>query len=256
MCLIVFAYKSHPEFPLIVVANRDEFYARATRPAHFWTEYPQVFAGRDLDSKEQGTWMGVNSAGRFAAVTNFREMDFNETTSKRSRGELTANFLSSNTPVTHYLETIEKEANNYKGFNLLLWDTENLFYASNRDKKTQALKPGIYGLSNGALDSPWPKVLQAKQQLTTQLQQSFNAETLLKVMLNREQASDDQLPDTGIDIESERLLSACFIQSDSYGTRSSTVLLINKSNEMIFLEQNWNSFGLAEEKKYLKLGSS
>ena len=256
MCLIVFAYQTHPDFPLIVVANRDEFYARATRPAHFWAEHPQVYAGRDMAAShpdQQGTWMGINTAGRFAAVTNFREMDFNETASKRSRGELTARFLSANTAVDDYIDTVQQRADHYKGFNLLLWEQEKLFYLSNYNNSMQALKPGIYGLSNGMLDSPWPKVLQAKAQLTAQLQEPFNAETLLPLLTNREQAADHLLPDTGIDIESERLLSSCFIHSDAYGTRASSVVLIDKTHRVTFLEQNWNAAGQAEEQQYLEM---
>jgi uncharacterized protein with NRDE domain len=259
MCLIVFAYRTHPEFPLIVAANRDEFYARPTRAAHFWADHSDVFAGRDMESPqpgEQGTWMGINTAGRFAAVTNFREMDFNETVSRRSRGELTANFLCAHTPASEYLKTVREQAGNYKGFNLLLWDKDNLCYVSNRIEKNQALRPGIYGLSNGVLDSPWPKVLQAKQQLTALLQHSFNAETLLSVLMNRNQAADHHLPDTGIDIESERLLSPCFIQSERYGTRASTVLLVHKNNTITFLEQNWNAEGLPEARHYLELAAT
>lgn len=256
MCLIVFAYQTHPEFPLIVVANRDEFYARPTRPAHFWSDHSQVFAGRDLESPrldQQGTWMGINTTGRFAAVTNFREMDFNEATSKNSRGELTAHFLSANTAVADYIQTVQQQADNYKGFNLLLWEKEKLFYISNRIQADAVLKPGIYGLSNGALDSAWPKVQQAKTQLAAQLQQAFSTETLLKVLMNREQARDQYLPNTGIDIESERLLSSCFIHSDAYGTRASSVLLVHKNRRMIFLEQNWNAAGLAETRQWLEI---
>jgi len=256
MCLIVVAYKVHPDFPLIVVANRDEFYARPTRSAHFWADYPDVFAGRDLESPQldqQGTWMGINKQGRFAAVTNWRELDFNEASTKRSRGELTAHFLQSNTPAMEYLKTIEQQPENYKGFNLLVWENNALFYASNRIGKMQTLKPGVYGLSNGVLDSLWPKVINAKQQLGLRLQQSFSAGDLLDVLMNRNQAADQHLPDTGIDIESERLLSSCFIHSESYGTRASTVLLMHKNRDITFLEQNWNTDGMAEEKKYLKL---
>jgi len=261
MCLIVFAYQVHPEFPLIVAANRDEFYARPTQPAHFWTNHPQVFAGRDIESPDinkQGTWMGINKQGRFAAVTNFREMDFNETTAKRSRGELTANFLCSDTPVTEYLSTVQQAAENYKGFNLLLWEAHHLFYVSNRVEKVQTLKPGIYGLSNGALDSAWPKVVQAKQQLASLITKPFSADILLSILMNRDQAADHTLPDTGIDIESERLLSSCFIQSEHYGTRASTILLIDKNNEMTILEQNWreqtaDKKNAAGEQRFLKL---
>lgn len=256
MCLIVFAYQTHPDFPLIVVANRDEFYARATRPAHFWSDHQQVYAGRDLEAShtdQQGTWMGINRSGRFAAVTNFREMDFNEATTKRSRGELTARFLSADTAVTDYIQTVQQQADNYKGFNLLLWEKEQLFYLSNRIKTDTELKPGIYGLSNGALDSPWPKVLHAKAQLAAQLQQDFKAENLLPLLMNREQAADSLLPNTSIDIESERLLSSCFIHSNSYGTRASSVVLVHKNRQVTFLEQNWNASGLAEQQHYLEM---
>lgn len=253
MCLIAFAYKVHPDFPLVLVANRDEFYARATQTAHFWIEHPDVFAGRDLDAAERGTWMGINRSGRFAAVTNFREMDFNEAVCKHSRGELTAHFLSANTAAIEYIQNVQQHADHYKGFNLLLWEKEKLFYVSNRIQADTLLTPGIYGLSNGALDSAWPKVQQAKAQLATQLQHCFNAETLLTLLMDRRQAADQQLPNTGIDMASERLLSSCFIHSDSYGTRASTVLLMHKNGGITFLEQNWNAAGLAEERQWLEI---
>lgn len=259
MCLIVFAYRAHPDFPLIVLGNRDEFYARPTRAAHFWADQPQVFAGRDLESPEtskQGTWMGINKQGRFAAVTNFREMDFNETGGKRSRGELTANFLCSGTALDAYLRTVEKNRENYKGFNLLLWENNILCYVSNRIDQSQILAPGIYGLSNGMLDDAWPKVRYAKQQLQTALeQQAFNTESLLDILLNTEQATDDRLPNTGIDIESERLLSSCFISGEHYGTRASTCVLINKHQHITFLEKNWepkNAKSAAVQQRFLQ----
>jgi len=258
VCLIAVAYRCHADYPLIVLGNRDEFYARPTRPAHFWADYPGVFAGRDLQDAQQGTWMGINTNGRFAAVTNFRELDIHEAAGKRSRGELTAHFLTSDIALETYFDTLDESAGAYKGYNLLLWEHGQLVHTSNRGDSPRQLAPGIYGLSNGVLDAPWPKTLLAKQRLQLALAQPFSTENLLALLRDETPAADDALPDTGIDIESERLLSSCFIRSEHYGTRASTCITINKHGAICFLEQNWLPYSgegrvLAGEQRFLHL---
>jgi uncharacterized protein with NRDE domain len=266
VCLIVFAYRYHADYPLIVLGNRDEFYARPTRAAHFWADAPDIFAGRDLQDshpEQQGTWMGINTSGRFAAVTNFREtgrreLDVNEASAKHSRGELTARFLTSGVALDTYLDTLTATATQYKGYNLLLWEHGKLLHASNRSAGTRQFAPGIYGLSNGVLDAPWPKTVLAKKRLQLALAQPFSTDSLLELLLDDTPAPDDTLPDTGIDRASERLLSSCFIHSEHYGTRASTCMTINKQGEIYFLEQNWlPSFGenkiVVGEQRYLHL---
>lgn len=252
MCLIVFALHSHPDYPLIVVANRDEFYARPTQSARFWPDHPSVFAGRDLQAADKGTWMGINRHGRFAAVTNFRELDAGEHTAARSRGELPSRFLCHDLALDDYAQAVQDEGLHYKGFNLLLWENHRLAHISNRSASPQLLEPGIYGLSNGALDTPWPKVKHAKAALQDALAKPFSADSLLTILGNRDPANIDALPDTGIGLESELLLSSCFIHSEHYGTRASTVLLIHHSGEITWLEQGWNEAGKAAEKQFLQ----
>jgi uncharacterized protein with NRDE domain len=246
VCLIVVAYRCHPDYPLIVLGNRDEFYARPTRPAHFWADAHGVFAGRDLQDAQQGTWMGINTTGRFAAVTNFRELDMNEAAGKRSRGELTKRYLCTDIALDTYLDTLTDTATQYKGYNLLLWEYGKLIHTSNRGDNPRQLAPGIYGLSNGVLDAPWPKTVLAKQHLQLALAQPFSTENLLDLLRDDTPAPDDALPDTGIDIESERLLSSCFIRSEHYGTRASTGITIDAQGAITFLEQNWLPFSGAD----------
>lgn len=256
MCLIVVANRVHPDYPLVMVANRDEFYSRPARPAHFWEDVPDIFAGRDLESADpaqQGTWLGINRHGRVAAITNFREMDFRETPGLMTRGVLTTNFLRHDCTLDAFVIQTQHTSHRYKGYNLLLWEAGRLLYVSNRAAAISELAPGIYGQSNGLLNVPWPKVLTAKHLLQQALQQPFSAETLLPILLGRAYAPDEQLPDTGIGIESERLLSSCFIQGEGYGTRATSVVLIHRSGTMTFLEQNWNMLGGQDEQRYLQL---
>ncbi len=155
MCLILFAYKIHTEYPLVLAANRDEFFDRPTDPAGFWADAPKIFAGRDL--RGGGTWLGVTTAGRVAAVTNFRDRsEFGP--AMRSRGLLTREFLSGSQPVESYLQVLAGEGQRYRGFNLLVADQDGLGYFSNRQGQPRQLGPGLYGLSNHLLDTPWPKV--------------------------------------------------------------------------------------------------
>ena len=256
MCLIVFALHQHPDYPLILVANRDEFFTRPSKPAHFWPDMPHIFAGRDLESADpaqQGTWLGINRQGRVAAITNFREMDFHETPGLHSRGELTANYLRDNTTLNDYVEQVHAAKHRYKGYNLLLWEAGQLRYQSNCIASPPVLEPGIHGLSNGLLNTAWPKVVRGKTELRNAMLKPFSAESLLPVVLSRDIAPDQMLPDTGIGIESERLLSSCFIHSDGYGTRATTVVLIDRHGTITFLEQNWSLLGEAEEQRFLQL---
>lgn len=255
MCLMVFGWRAHPDYPLIVVANRDEFYARATRSAHFWPDHPDVFAGRDLEAADRGTWMGIHRSGRFAAVTNFREMDVNETAAARSRGELTARFLTTPVSLDDYLQTVHSEGNRYKGFNLLLREQNRLVHISNRSTAPRVLDEGIYGLSNGSLDANWPKVQRAKAMLAAALAKPLTPDSLVTLLGDRTPADISELPTTGIDMASEILLSSCFIHSPAYGTRATTVLLVHNDGTIVFLEQNWNDKGIVSSREYLRLST-
>lgn len=243
MCLILFACQQHNDYPLVILANRDEFYARPSLSAHFWKNHPQPLAGRDLQAG--GTWMGITKTGRFAAVTNYRS-GLAETGNKRTRGELPLRFLAATGSAHQFISDLDTSAEDYAGFNLLVGDAVSgqLAYYSNRGPGYSEITEGIHGLSNGFLDTPWPKVTEGKQALSDALQQpSMDPQRLFNVMQNAEPASDDQLPDTGIPLEKERLLSSRFIQSRDYGTRVTTLLLIDRSGQGQWLEQNYTSGG-------------
>jgi uncharacterized protein with NRDE domain len=235
MCFIVFAYQVNPSYRFMAAANRDEFYERPTSPADFWEEAPHVLAGRDL--KEGGTWMGVTREGKFAAITNYRDPSAFQT-SAPSRGKLVSNFLTGTESAASYIEKIAREGQDYNGFSLICGDTRDLFVYSNRGK-IEKLGPGIYGLSNHLLDSPWPKVTKGRKALTAALSKR-GAEleaALFEILSDRKSAPDRKLPSTGIELEKERLLSPIFIQSPGYGTRSSSVLLLARNQRVKFVEK-------------------
>ncbi|MCC3648624.1 MAG: NRDE family protein [Bacillota bacterium] len=235
MCLILFAYKVHPKYKLIVAANRDEFYERPTAPAHFWEDHPHILAGRDL--RKMGTWMGVTRNGRFAALTNYR--DPNELTEgKRSRGDLVADFLKGSASPADFMNRASEHRSSYPGYNLLAGNLEELFYYSNVEDRVELLQPGIYGVSNHVLDTEWPKVKKGKEGLTALLDNAEGnlTEDLFTLLQNADSAPDERLPKTGVSLEWERILSPLFIKSDGYGTRSSTVLLMSK-DEIFYKER-------------------
>jgi uncharacterized protein with NRDE domain len=239
MCLIAFALDAHPAYRLVVAANRDELYARPTAPAAWWTDAPDVLAGRDL--REGGTWMGVTRAGRFAAVTNYRDPGLAQKAGAPSRGALVADFLRGGVDAESYMRRLEKRAAEYNGFNLLVGDDAGLFYLSNRTDGVRRLEPGVYGLSNALLDTPWPKVVRAKGAMADALAAAggdgWDA-TLWEALADRVIAADDSLPDTGVGAERERLLSPPFIRTDVYGTRASSVLTVARDGQSRFIERS------------------
>ena len=238
MCLIVFAYRYHPHYPLILAANRDEFYERPTMKASFWEDHPSVLAGRDM--KYGGTWMGITRAGRFAAITNFRDMtEFRE--HPLSRGLMVKEFLVNRQSPENYIKGIIARQDEYNGFNLLFGDLATLFYHSNRSRGTRSLKPGIYGLSNHLLDTPWPKVERSREALNRILDRSntVDPEDLFEILSDRTVPHNHELPDTGFGLEWERVLSSPFIGSPAYGTRASTVLLIDTDGLVWFEERSF-----------------
>jgi uncharacterized protein with NRDE domain len=238
MCLILFAYNVHPDYRLILAANRDEFYDRPSAPADFWTSHPQVLAGKDL--KEKGTWLGVTKEGKFAAITNYRDpASWKE--GAPSRGRLVSRYLTGSAGPEKYLRNVVKKADVYNGFNLLLGDGADLFVYSNRGN-VRNLSAGIYGLSNELLDTRWPKVQRGKQLLKRALAKKGKEleGALFDLLADRAVPADRDLPDTGIGLEWERLLSTMFIKSPVYGTRSSTLLLIGKNKRIKLIEKNYN----------------
>lgn len=235
MCLIVFAWKVIPACPLILAANRDEFFERPTQAASWWEDAPQVYAGRDLQAG--GTWLGTSKQGRFAALTNIRNGSAPRSEA-RSRGELVANFLRGDMTAQDYLQTMKMSAGEYNGFNLLFGDATSAYWFSNHpDHEAQALEPGIYGLSNGVLDTPWPKVLRAKAQFASLLCQGAPDEAYFDMLADTTPASDGRLPDTGVSLEWERLLSPICIESPAYGTRASTLLRVHEGGVSQMIEK-------------------
>jgi uncharacterized protein with NRDE domain len=234
MCLILIAHGAHSEFPLVIAANRDEYYQRPTARAAFWQDHPHILAGRDLEC--MGTWLGVTRGGRFAALTNFRDPRERKTDAP-SRGRLVSDFLATEQEPRQYLEEMASEAPRYNGFNLLAGDIDGVFYFSSRTRSMQQVLPGIHGLSNHLLDTPWPKVERGKQRLQAVLAGEFNAEALLDLLHDREQAPESELPDTGIGLELERVLSPALIVSPQYGTRSSTAVLFGGDGSVSFTER-------------------
>ena len=225
MCLIVFAWKLLPTCPLVMAANRDEFFNRPAKAADWWDDRPDVYAGRDL--QEGGTWLGINRQGRFAALTNIRNGQPRRA-DLRSRGELVAGYLDSEQSAEDYLAKVRQSADQYNGFNLLIGDGEHVFWFSNEnDSAPLALQPGIYGLSNGSLDTPWPKVVRAKAQFSSLLCQSAPDDAYFDMLSDTTHAADSRLPDTGVSLEWERLLSPICIESPDYGTRASTLLKVH-----------------------------
>jgi len=237
MCLIVYAQDYHPRYRLILAINRDEFFERPTAPAGFWPEAPHVLAGRDL--QRGGTWFGVSTTGRVAAVTNYREPHGGHHHDK-SRGMLVFDYLNGEERAEEYLKRIAVDAGCYGGFNLLLGDAGRLYHFSNRGAGITAISPGIHGLSNHLLDTPWPKVVTARQRLEQLLRKDDpQPEELSELVSDSTPFPDHLLPDTGVGLERERMLSSLFISGDDYGTRSSTMLMVDRENRITFLEQSY-----------------
>lgn len=239
MCLITFALHQHPQYPLVLVANRDEFYARPTDPAHFWNEAPDVLAGRDL--RQGGTWLGIRKDGRWAAVTNFRDLERRQY--PLSRGDLTRSFLCSNVPPAEFIRSLQPTMSRYGGFNLLLGDATGVHYCSNRTPLETQLEPGVYGLSNHLLDTPWPKLVKAKVRLR-QLLSNGNApgeDELANLLADptRYASDSDDLPNASVDPGLEHALSAAFINTPEYGTRCTTVLTVSREGEVKFVERSF-----------------
>jgi uncharacterized protein with NRDE domain len=242
MCLITLAYRCHPDYPLLVAANRDEFYRRPTAAAQFWAEAPRLLAGRDLEAG--GTWMGITECGRFAAVTNHRNPP-STPPKPRSRGMLTLDYLLGAAPAPDYLQSLARRAGDYAGFNLVLADHSGLFYFSNVENRLRRLPPGVYSLSNALLDANWPKQRRAARALAALIPGAVDHGELRATVSDRTPATDEELPDTGIGRELERALSSQFIVTGDYGTRATTTLAIHRSRRVEFLEQSFKPGGTA-----------
>jgi uncharacterized protein with NRDE domain len=250
MCLMVFAWRSHPDYPLVLAANRDEFYLRRTRPAAWWGNAVSVLAGHDEEAG--GTWLGITRRGRFAALTNVRAPS-ERNPHAPSRGTLVLSALQAPASPTSWLQSNAARMNAYNGFNLLLGDvapmaggeSENeprLDYFTNRGSEpARALAPGVYGLSNAALDTPWPKVTRAVTRFACSIASRVDLDMLLRLLENRELARDSELPSTGVPYEWERALSSIQIRANGYGTRASTVITVRNDGLTTFFERSYDT---------------
>ncbi|MEL0067827.1 MAG: NRDE family protein [Gammaproteobacteria bacterium] len=250
MCILFIAIEQHPLYPLIIAANRDEFYARPTQESAFWPESPELLAGRDLQSG--GTWMGVNKSGYIAALTNVRDLTRNDQDAI-SRGHLVSNFLQQ--PQTDYEHELQQSADHYNGYNLLYGHWRNLSVYNNINDTLQRLSAGVYGLSNAMLDTPWPKLSSGVQNLTHLLASDPEQlpEQLFTVLADSNRAADEHLPDTGIGLAYERALSSIFINLDNYGTRSSTVVLISDDQQLQWYERSYDDRGTIFDTQHYEL---
>lgn len=228
MCLILFAVLPDPDHRLVVAANRDEQYSRPSAQANWWPDFPHVLGGRDLEAG--GTWLGISRTGRFAAVTNFRE-DPPDPLPPRSRGELTAGFLTGGMAAESFLRQVHENADEYRGFNLVLGDDTGFYYYSNRDRKIQPLPPGYYGLSNQLLDCDWPKVIRGRKQLSRLADAGFPPDELFGLLF----CQGDGAP-----------FSQSFIATETYGTSASTVITVSATGSVYFEERSFRPWGEAD----------
>ncbi|HEY3349238.1 MAG TPA: NRDE family protein [Thermoanaerobaculia bacterium] len=261
MCLIVLAWQTSPTFRLAVAANRDEFLARPTAPAAWWPDAPDVLAGRDL--RGGGTWMGVTRTGRFAALTNFRDTTAPRKGGAPSRGNLVEDFLRKEEGPAAFLSRLARNADTFEGFNLLVSDAGELWSFSNAEESGPvALSPGVFGLSNHLLETPWPKVTAARERFERALSEVRDAEELegrlLTLLRNRSLAPDAALPETGLPLTWERALSAAFVVLPDYGTRASTALVVGADGEARFTERTFGAGGapLGEVRETFRLSET
>jgi uncharacterized protein with NRDE domain len=224
----------------VVAATRDEWRERPTEASGWWKDHPEILAGRDL--RAGGTWMGVTKGGRFAAVTNFRDPSDKRTTAL-SRGNLVADFLLSDAAPSDYLASLVPRASQFNGFNLIVGDGKSLAYFGSRESKVRGIEPGVHGLSNHLLDEPWPKVTRAREAMEAALRAPQPAPHLFDLLSDRNTASDDELPDTGVGIAWERRLAPALITGEEYGTRSSTVLTVTSDGHVAWEERTRDSGG-------------
>ncbi len=247
MCLLLLAYKTHPNYKLIIAANRDEFYERPALPLHNWEGNPELFAGKDIQGK--GTWLGITKNGKIAAITNYRDMNKIKLDAP-SRGKLVTDFLLHKTTSENYSNILLETADMYNGYNLIYGDVDNLFYFSNINKEPIKLSSGIHGLSNHLLDTPWPKVVKSKKEFFKIIEEENPSEDKLFQLLGDNEIFNKDLPETGLGKELERMVSPIFTVTEKYGTRSSSVILVDLHENVTFTEKS-----LINENKKWKISS-
>ena len=242
MCLINFNIGSHDKYKMIIAANRDEFYSRPTAPVHYWEDHPNILGGRDL--KAQGTWLAVSKSGKIGALTNIRTPEEMTAEAKKSRGELVVNYLLSEKSPKEYLTALAGHSSDYAGFNLLTGTPDELYYMNNYDNKISRVTDGTHGLSNEYLDTPWPKVVIGKEQLDKVISEDdIDIDALFSLLRIDTKAADDIVQQTGIDAGLEKKLSPLFIDIPDfdYGTRCSTVVLVDRQNNITLIERTFKN---------------
>lgn len=238
MCLLLIANNIHQEYKLIIAANRDEFYNRPALKAAFREESPGLLAGKDLEGG--GTWLGITKSGRFSAITNYRDFSRDIKTNAPTRGNLTADFLLGKDSPEKYSARLQEKSDDYNGYNLVYGFVDDLYYFSNETNLVVKLEPGLYGLSNALLNTPWRKVIESKKLISGLITSGdISKEKLFEILSDRTTADDDQLPDTGIGHDREKELSSNYIKTPQYGTRCSTVILVDKNNNVSFTERTF-----------------
>ncbi|WP_205342050.1 NRDE family protein [Denitrificimonas caeni] len=237
MCLVVFAWRPEHRQPLLLLANRDEIHARPSAALAAWADQPGIYAGRDLEAG--GTWLGIAEQGRFATLTNIRNRSL--PLGEHSRGALASDYLASQLSPQAYLQTVAANIHQYSGFNLLVGDLQSIWYLSSTQPRPIRLSPGVYGLCNGSLDTPWPKLVRARSAFAHNLEASD--QTLFELMQDEQRAEDDQLPDTGVGLPMERMLSSLFIRGETYGTRAISLLRGYEDGRMSLDERSYAADG-------------
>lgn len=252
MCLILFAWQSHPRYSLVVAANRDEFHQRPSAPAQFWADEPDILAGRDLQAG--GTWLGVTRSGRFAAITNYREPAAPEHPLERSRGHLVRDYLAGGTAPLDHARKLAARRSSYRGYNLLLGSPESLVYVSNRCDEFSAIDAGAHGLSNHLLDTDWPKVHSGRERLQSLLQnERLEADDLFDLLTDRT-LTPGEIPEAlEIGLAPEQLMKHYFIVSPVYGTRCSTVVLVGRDGSVQFQERQFDPEGQVVDRKHFQI---
>jgi len=248
MCLILFAWRTHHRYRLVLAANRDEFHARRSAAAAFWKDPPDVLGGRDLES--MGTWLGMTRSGRIAAVTNVRDGRTDAPPTATSRGSLVGEYLRDGSSPAQFASRASADGRAYRGFNLLIGDRDELWWTSNRGNGIRRLEPGIYGVANDLLDTPWPKVTAGKAALERVLRSGASLGNLLALLADTRDFADDELPDTGVGLERERMLAPIRIVSPQYGTRCSSAVLIEADGRCQFAERSFEPDGSERETLY------
>ena len=256
MCILFFAINKHPDYPVIICANRDEFHHRPTQKMHLWPQ-ANILAGKDLQAG--GTWLGLDNAGNFSALTNYRQADKLDR-QKKSRGDLVLNALcaqQSHLPDQQFAEHLTTAAKEYNGFNLIFGQLSKLYCFDSINQKLITIDHGFHSICNGALDDIWPKMARGQQQLEQIIGQAkpLDINQLFTVMTDQTQAPFEQLPNTGISQKLEQLLSSIFIISPEYGTRSTTIITVTKNAEAVVYERNYLPSGAVAEQQTFNLPS-